>query len=123
MPGVALVLEDDLVIALLAESMLQQMGCGKVLTVGTADDALRLLRTQTVGLALLDVNLGDHSSERVAQRLAELGVPMLVTTGYSDTDSVPEPLRRVRRLSKPYTKTELTQAIARVLAAAPAPTG
>jgi light-regulated signal transduction histidine kinase (bacteriophytochrome)/CheY-like chemotaxis protein len=116
MPGAVLVLEDDLVIALLAESMLQQLGCSTVITAGTADDALRLLRTQTVGLALLDVNLGDHSSEPVARRLAELGVPMLVTTGYSDTDSVPEPLRRVRRLSKPYTKTELTQAITRVLA-------
>jgi len=121
MPDTALVVEDDLVIALLAESMLQQLGCSHVITVGTADDALRQLRQQSIGLVLLDVNLGDHSSEPVAQRLIELGIPTIVTTGYSDTDSVPEPLRRLRRLCKPYTKTELALLIPRVMAGAPVP--
>jgi CheY-like chemotaxis protein len=115
MPEAALVVEDDLVIALLAESMLQQLGCKHVVTVGTADDALSVLRTQSFGLALLDVNLGDHSSEEVALRLSDLDVPTIVTTGYSDTDSVPEPLRQLPRLCKPYSKTELAHTIAHVL--------
>lgn len=110
-PAVALVVEDDFVIALLAESMLRQLGCARVITVGTADEALRQLETQPVDFAMLDVNLGDHSSEPVAMRLAGLGVPTIVTTGYSETDSVPEPLRRLRRLTKPYTQAELAAAM------------
>jgi light-regulated signal transduction histidine kinase (bacteriophytochrome) len=115
--GVVLVVEDDLVIALLAEAMLQQMGCRLVLTAGTVEDALQLLAKQSVDMALLDINLGPQSSERVALRLAELGVPTVVTTGYSETDSVPEPLRLLRRVCKPYTLAELERAMADVVAA------
>ncbi len=110
--AVALVVEDDLVIALLAESMLQQLGCARVLTAGTAGEALQLLHTQHVDFALLDVNLGDHTSERVAMRLADLHVPVVVTTGYSDTDAVPAPLRTLARLCKPYTQADLAEALA-----------
>jgi light-regulated signal transduction histidine kinase (bacteriophytochrome)/CheY-like chemotaxis protein len=116
----ALVVEDDLVIALLAESMLQHLGYDPVLTVGTADDALELLQTRRVDVAMLDVNLGDHSSEDVALRLAALGVPTLVTTGYSDNDSVPEPLRALQRVAKPYTLGDLEVALAAITAAPPA---
>jgi hypothetical protein len=63
------------------------------------------------------VNLGDHTSERVAERLAELGVPTVVTTGYSGTDSVPEPMRLLRRLCKPFTQAELAIAVDQALAA------
>lgn len=110
-PPVALVVEDDLVIALLAESMLQQLGCDRVLTVGTASDALQLLKTEHVDVALLDVNLGDHTSERVATRLADLHVPVVVTTGYSDTDAVPAPLQSLARLCKPYSQADLAGAL------------
>jgi two-component sensor histidine kinase/CheY-like chemotaxis protein len=116
-PGTALVVDDDLVIAILAESMLQQLGCGQVTTAGTAGNALELLQTQRVDIALLDVNLGDHTSERVAERLAELGVPTVVTTGYSGTDSVPESMRLLRRLCKPFTQAELAIAVDQALAA------
>ena len=92
--------------------MLQQLGFGRVLTAGTADEALRLLGTQHVDVALLDVNLGDHTSEPVALRLAELGVPVVVITGYSDTDAVPAALRPLTRLCKPYTQADLVQALA-----------
>jgi CheY-like chemotaxis protein len=114
----ALVVEDDLVIALLAEAMLKQLGCERVLVAGNADDALRALATQPVDIALLDVNLGDHTSDRVALRLAELAVPTIVTTGYSDTDAVPAALRQLVRIGKPYTEGELADALSRALPAA-----
>lgn len=110
--AVALVVEDDLVIALLAETMLQQLGFGRVLTAGTADEALQLLQTQRIDVALLDVNLGDHTSEQVAMRLADLHVPAVVTTGYSDTDAVPAALRTLPRVCKPYTQADLAAALA-----------
>lgn len=116
-PGSALVVDDDLVIAILSESMLQQLGCGQVITAGTASSALRLLDEQRVDIALLDVNLGDHTGERVAERLVELGVPTVVTTGYSGTDSVPASMRRLQRLCKPFTQAELALAVDQALSA------
>ncbi len=116
-PDTALVVDDDLVIAILAESMLQQLGCVHVLTAGTADGALKILKTQRVDIALIDVNLGDHTSERVAERLTEMGVPVVVTTGYSGSDSVPEAMHGLQRLCKPFTQAELAQAVAQALSA------
>ena len=111
-PAVVLVVEDDLVIALLAETLLMKMGCRRVLMAGTAADALRLLASERVDLALLDVNLGDHTSEPVALQLGRQGVPFLVTTGYSGTDAVPEALRHRQRLCKPYAAADLAEAMA-----------
>ena len=48
------------------------------------------------------------------RELAALGVPALVTTGYADTDQLPEALRGLPRLSKPYTEPDLERAMADV---------
>lgn len=111
MPSSVLVVEDDLVIALLAESFLERLGCHQVVVAGTQDDALQALRAQPFDAAVLDVNLGDHTSALVAERLAALGVPAVVATGYSDQDELPQPLRGLRRIFKPYDETELSQAL------------
>ena len=111
MPDAVLVVEDDLVIALLAESLLQSLGCRTVVVAGTQDDALQALKSQHFDAAVLDVNLGDHTSEHVAERLAQLGVPTVVATGYSDLDVLPQPLRGLRRIFKPYDEAELSRAL------------
>ena len=107
-----LVVEDDIVIALTAEAMLHKLGCAKVVLVGSQADALQALRTQRFDFALLDVNLGDHDSGTVAARLAELGVPAIVASGYSDTDAVPDSLQGLQRIAKPYDEPELAHALA-----------
>lgn len=111
-PQSVLVVEDDPVIALLAESSLHGLGVAQVAVAGNAADALRLLKQRRFDLALLDVNLGDHDSAGVARRLARLGTPALVTTGYSDPDGLPSALRRLTRLCKPYAQADLERAIA-----------
>ncbi len=114
-PRQVLVVEDDLVIAIMAETMLQHLGCRSVVVAGAQVGALEALRTQRFDFALLDVDLGDHDSGGVARELAALGVPAVVTTGYSDTDELPEALRGLPRVSKPYTEHELERAMAESL--------
>lgn len=111
LPQAVLVVDDDLVIALLAESLLQKLGCRRVVVAGNQDDALQALQAQPFDAAVLDVNLGDHTSERVAQRLAELGVPAVVATGYSDLDVLPQALRGLQHIFKPYDEAELARAL------------
>lgn len=111
-PKRVLVVEDDLVIALLAESLLQRIGCRQVVVTGNAPDALRAIaKGPRFDAAVLDVNLGDHTSEPVAARLAALGVPAVLATGYSEPEQLPEPLRSLRRIFKPYDEAELARAL------------
>lgn len=111
LPTTVLVVEDDVVIALLAESLLHKLGCSRVVVAGTQDDALQALQVQAFDAAVLDVNLGDHTSERVAEHLAQLGVPVVLATGYSDLDVLPPGLRGLRRIFKPYDEAELSRAL------------
>lgn len=111
LPESVLVVEDDVVIAMLAESLLQHLGCPRVVVAGTQDDALRALEAQHFDAAVLDVDLGDHTSEQVATRLAAHGVHTILATGYSDTDVLPVPLRGLRRIFKPYDGSELQRAL------------
>jgi CheY-like chemotaxis protein len=115
-PESVLVVEDDPVIALVAEAALRHIGSRQVALAASQDEALKLLRRQRFDLALLDVNLGTHDSAGVARRLARLGTPAIVTTGYSDIEQLAPPLRRLPHLCKPYDQDDLARAIAQASA-------
>lgn len=116
-PRRALVVEDDPVIAMLAEEALRQLGARDVVVAGTRDEALALLDHQRFDLALLDVNLGDHTSEAVAERLASMQVPVIVATGYSESDDLPGALRGRPHVCKPYGRGDLQRVMAEMAAA------
>jgi CheY-like chemotaxis protein len=108
-----LLVEDDLVIALLGEAMLREIGCSEVCSVGSAQEALQALAEGPFDAAVLDVNLGDHASDGVAEQLASQGVPVVVATGYSDVEALPPALRRAAaHVVKPYTRADLARALA-----------
>jgi DNA-binding NtrC family response regulator len=110
------VLEDDIVIALQAETLLHQIGCAQVVLTGNHDDAISELSAGAFDCAVLDVNLGDRTSEGVARRLIEMGVPIVVATGYSDADVLPRAMRQLSRVRKPYGLDDLKLALARATA-------
>ncbi|MBL8362505.1 MAG: GAF domain-containing protein [Rubrivivax sp.] len=116
-PRRALVVEDDPVIAMLAEEALRQLGARDVVVAGTRDEALAVLERERFDLALLDVNLGDHTSEAVAERLAALQVPVIVATGYSENDELPDALRSRPHVCKPYGRGDLQRVMAEMAAA------
>lgn len=97
-----LLVEDQMLIAMDVEAMLNERGYATVITTNSADDALRLVKAQKPDLAILDVNLGSGTSIGIAEELVRLRVPFIFATGYGDGGMVPEALREVPIVKKPY---------------------
>jgi FixJ family two-component response regulator len=64
---------------------------------------------------VLDVNLGDHTSAPVAEALRSRGVPFVFATGYGDSVMIPDSLKNVPVVRKPYGDATLAAAIAGVM--------
>ena len=95
--------------------MLAQLGCTDVIRVGRAPDALALLAERSFDIAMIDVDLGDHTSESIADRLAELGIPLVVASGHAQTDHLPAALRGHPSICKPYGALDVQRAFASAL--------
>jgi CheY-like chemotaxis protein len=110
-----LVVEDEMMIAMLVEDMLIELGCAVVGPAHALDAALELARTESaLDVALLDVNIGGQPVFAVADALRELGVPAIFSTGYGDAG-----LREVDRgapvLQKPFRAHDLARALREAL--------
>jgi two-component sensor histidine kinase len=98
-----LLVEDSLIIALDAEDILKRLGAKQVTTDGTVAGAIASIEIERPDLAILDINLGDHNSFPIADRLRALDVPFLFATGYGEQAQLPEEHRSRIVLQKPYT--------------------
>ncbi|MEO6386763.1 MAG: response regulator [Croceibacterium sp.] len=111
--GKVLLVEDSMIIALDAEDALRQFGIEQVTVAGSVRHALEAIGSDPPQLALLDYNLGSESSERIAERLGELGIPFWFVTGYGDAvanvSGVGAKARGV--LQKPYTNEDLARVL------------
>jgi CheY-like chemotaxis protein len=110
-----LVVEDEMMIAMLVEDMLAELGCAVVGPAHALDAALDLARTEDgLDAALLDVNLAGQPVFAVADALREKGVPAIFSTGYGDAG-----LRDVDRgapvLQKPFRAGDLARALTAAL--------
>ena len=106
-----LIVEDQLVIALEAEEMLRELGVSSLTTVGTAADALNAIDSSPPDFVVLDVNLGSSNSLAVADELKLRNIPFVFATGYGDSVMIPETLRNVHVVRKPYTSEALEQGL------------
>ncbi|MDF1587531.1 response regulator [Rhodospirillales bacterium YIM 152171] len=110
-----LLVEDEIMIAMLIEDMLLAIGCEIGATVARVDDALRAARTGAFDLAILDVNLDGKPSYPVADLLKAQGVPFLFATGYG-REGLDPGHATAPALQKPFAQADLEAAVARVLA-------
>jgi light-regulated signal transduction histidine kinase (bacteriophytochrome) len=110
-----LLVEDQVLIALDAENCLKSMGASQVVIAPTSEHAMKHINASKPDLAVLDVNLGDHTSAPVAEALRSLGVPFVFATGYGDTVMIPDSLKSVPIVRKPYGDAALAAAIAGAL--------
>jgi CheY-like chemotaxis protein len=78
-----LVVEDEMLVLMMIEDMLADLGCDCVTAAATIDQALALIDGQIFDAALLDMNLSGNNSNLVADALAARGVPFVFCTGYS----------------------------------------
>jgi len=96
-----LLLEDDALISLDAEEMLRMLGARSVLTAHSIDSATTMLGSASVDVAMLDLQIGADRSDGLALALLASGIPFIFTSGYTETD-LPDPLRRIPTVGKPY---------------------
>src|SRR5579872_4614964 len=97
-----LVVEDEMLIALLIEEMLQELRCEVIGPVSTVEEAVAAVRTGPVDGALLDMNLNGESSSSAAHEFIDHAVPFLVVTGYDANDSECSAFRTASRIRKPF---------------------
>jgi len=111
-----LVVEDEMMIAMLVEDMLADLGCAVVGPAHGLEAALELVRGDGIDAALLDVNLAGQPVFAVADALRAKGVPAIFSTGYGEAG-----LRDVDQgatvLQKPFRAGDLARALSAALAA------
>ncbi len=109
-PWRILVVEDEMMIALMIEDMLEQLGYEVVGMAMRLDAGLRLARTSSIDVAILDVNLDGRLSFPVADVLAARQIPFFFATGYG-RDGLSEAYRTALTLSKPFQIADLARTI------------
>lgn len=77
-----LVVEDEMLVAMMVEDMLAELGHEVVGPAMRLEAALSLARNATIDIAVLDVNLGGAKSFPIADVLKGRGIPFLFATGY-----------------------------------------
>lgn len=109
-----LVVEDEMMILMIIEDMLAELGCESVTTAATVDQALGLIETQVFNAAMLDVNLNGNKTHDVAAALAARNVPFVFSTGYSAVDMT-DGYRDRPVLKKPFPYEDLVEVLTRLL--------
>jgi light-regulated signal transduction histidine kinase (bacteriophytochrome)/CheY-like chemotaxis protein len=110
----ALIVEDNLIIAMSAEVILLELGARHVETAASVNQALKAIEREKPSFALLDLNLGNENSVRVGQKLLELEVPFIFATGYGERAPIPEELSAAPVVQKPYTREVIESALGRL---------
>ncbi len=111
-----LVVEDEVIVAMLIEDILTDMGATVVGPAGRVNKALDLLGAEQVDAALLDVNLAGEMTTPVAEELRRRGIPFAFATGYGDAG-----LRYIDKgspvLQKPFREGDLARVLGELRAA------
>lgn len=82
--GRVLLVEDNVLIGMEAEYQLQDLGVQEIDMAGNVAAALELIETHDYSFAVLDVNLGNETSQPVAEALSQRGIRYVFTTGYGE---------------------------------------
>lgn len=114
-----LVLEDNFIIAMEAEDILKSIGIGHVEIAVNVAEAQALIEEHAFDFALLDVNLGAHTSFDFAGLLIERGIAFGFVSGYGDDFDFPAAMRDMPRISKPFNEGTVSGLLGTVLANRP----
>jgi CheY-like chemotaxis protein len=109
-----LVVEDELMIRMLLEDMLGELGYTIAAEAARVEDALEAAKNIDFDLAILDVNLNGQPISPVADALVARGTPFVFATGYGER-GVPESYRDRPTLKKPFQMDGLKRLLQNVL--------
>lgn len=105
-----LIVEDEALIAMMAEDLLESIGCVVTAVAGTIADGLAAVERGEFDVAMLDVNLDGEPSMAIADAVRATGRPYVFTTGYGQ-DGVSPDHAAAPVLAKPYVLADLERAL------------
>ena len=111
--SIALLLEDEPLIAMDVEQMLEDE-CFDVTTVMSCEEASHWLAGARPDIVIVDIELRDGRSDKVVERLVEDNIPFIVYSGDHPSMHVDTPFAHGRWVNKPVAPEELV-ALARSL--------
>jgi CheY-like chemotaxis protein len=107
-----LVIEDELLIALLIEEMVRELGYRVSGVAHTMAMARQEFAKRNFDAVLFDINIGGRCHPEIADFLLDIGVPFAFVTGY---DYLVEPRHQtVPVLQKPFTPAQLRALLGKV---------
>ena len=101
-----LVVEDEVMIRMLLEDMLGELGHTVAAEAARIDEALEATKNADFDLAILDANLNGQPISPVADALVARGTPFVFATGYGE---LAEPYHDRPTLKKPFQMDGLKQ--------------
>lgn len=110
-----LVVEDEMMVLMMLEMALEELGCETIVVASTLDSAMALVGQSSFDIAMLDMNLGGHDSYPIADALDNRNVPYIFCTGNTGGDRRKgAPLRPTLR--KPFGIDEMAKALTLLIA-------
>ena len=108
-----MIVEDEIVIAMDLVSIIRDAGGEVVGPAMSVPEALRLIESNVITAAIVDVDLGKEDSLPVARSLDAAGIPFVFHTGNGDKLS-PSPWPHAPIIKKPAAPEKLLAAVAAV---------
>jgi CheY-like chemotaxis protein len=109
-----LIVEDEMMIAMLLEDLLRSYGCTVVGPVARVKSAVELASSEPIDAAILDLNIAGDAVYPVADALAARGIPFLFVTGYQ-ARAITQPYQGRPTLQKPFRPQTLKQTLDAIL--------
>lgn len=111
-----LLVEDEMLIAMMLEDMLTELGHEVVGPVARVSKAIEMARHGALDAAILDVNINGEEVYPVADELDARGIPFLFATGYDGT-GLRERYCKWPALKKPFQWCDLKKLVSEVFPA------
>lgn len=106
-----LLVEDEALVAMLLETILEDMGCVPVGPAATVEEGLTMVADPApLDAALLDVNVAGQLVFPIAEALKARGVPFVFSTGYGQ-GGLPDEWRGHPTIQKPFTEADIRNAL------------
>lgn len=102
------IIEDEALISMMTEDMLSDFGCISVGIATNVTDAMEQVTRIDCDAVVMDVNLHGEQTFAIARLLSKKSIPFIFTTGYG-IDGIPEDLRHVPILQKPFRERDLAE--------------
>lgn len=113
-----LIVEDESLVAMLLETILEDMGCTPVGPASSVEEGLALIESgMTLDGALLDVNVAGVKIFPIAEALAARDIPFVFSTGYGE-GGLPDEWKGRPTLQKPFSEAAVQEALMTALGVA-----